>query len=190
MRGLATRFARMVSKLAEDNADMPAEGDDEWDMNALLRRRFTGRLPNQCRMTREKRRVVVVLDTSPSCAHQARLFGSVARIAEELGDCEMFDAPNFTLNARLEKGRWVELEPEERQWAFRNRVVLAFGDFDGIAHISEASRMRGNRIYWFSCEERPDVMEYQRETFVKEYRGHYHPANDLGTLMRAMGRVR
>lgn len=190
LRGLATRFARMVSKLAEDNADLPQEGDDEWDINALVRRRFSGKLPNQCRMSREKRKVVVVLDTSPSCAHQARLFGSVAQIAEELGDCEMYDAPNFALHSRWEDGEWVALPTEERGWAFRNRVVLAFGDFDGIDHICEASRVRGNRIYWFSCEERPQVLERNRDLFVRNYRGHYHPAMNLDALMRAMGRVR
>ncbi len=190
LRGLATRFARMVSKLAEDNADLPQDGDEEWDINALVRRRFTGKLPNQCRMTREKRKVVVVLDTSPSCAHQARLFGSVAQIAEELGDCEMYDAPNFALHSRWEDGEWILLPAGERGWAFRNRVVLAFGDFDGIDHICEASRVRGNRIYWFSCEERPQVMERNRDLFVRNYRGHYHPAMNLDALMRAMGRVR
>ena len=190
LRGLATRFARMVAKLAEDNADVPQEGDDEWDMTELVRRRFTGRLPNQCRMTREKRKVVVVLDTSPSCAHQARLFGSVAQVAEELGDCELYDAPNFALHSRWQLGSWEQLTAEERGWDFHNRVVLAFGDFDGIEHICQASRRRGNRIYWFSCEERPQVLERNREFFVKNFKGHYHAANDLHRLMRVMARVR
>jgi hypothetical protein len=190
LRGLATRFARMVSKLAEDNADLPSDGDDEWDLNALVRRRFTGQLPNQCRMSREKRKVVVVLDTSPSCAHQARLFGSIAQIAEELGDCEIFDAPNFGLVSRWRGGRWENLPPEERDWPFRHRVVLAFGDFDGIQHICEASKQRGNRIFWFCCEERATVLEAGRETFVHEYKGKYFPATQVTQLMRAMGRVR
>ncbi len=190
MRGLAARFARVVSKLAEDNADLPQEGDDEWDLNALVRRRFTGRLPHHCRMSREKRKVVVVLDTSPSCAHQARLFGAIAQIAEELGDCEMFDAPNFSLTSRLQRGDWQDLPAEEREWRFRNRVVLAFGDFDGIQHICAASQQRGNRIYWFCCEERPAVLESNRESFVHGYKGHYFPATHLKSLMRQMARVR
>ena len=64
IRVLASRFARMVSKVAEDSADMPVQGDEEWDMAELLQRRFTGRMVSQCRMTREKRKVAVVLDTS------------------------------------------------------------------------------------------------------------------------------
>lgn len=190
LRGLAARFARMVSKLAEDNAELPSEGDDEWDINELVRRRFTGRMLSQCRMSREKRRVAVVLDTSPSCAHQARLFGAVAQVAEALGDCEMYDGPNFQLVARWQRGRWEELPPEERGWFFRHRVVLAFGDFDGIEHITRASWERGNRIYWFCCEERPMVLEANRDYFTRQYKGHYQAAYDLQGLMRAMARVR
>lgn len=190
LRGLAARFARMVSKLAEDNADLPSEGDDEWDINALVRRRFSGKLPNQCRISRDKRKVVVVLDTSPSCAHQARLFGSVAQIAEELGDCELYDAPNFGLEARWHEGKWEKLEGVERDWPFRHRVVLAFGDFDGIEHICDASKQRGNRIVWFCCEERAGALEAGRETFVRQYKGKYFAANHISQLMRAMGKVR
>lgn len=190
LRGLAARFARMVSKVAEDSADMPAPGDDEWDLEELRTRRFTGRQVNQCRMTREKRKVAVVLDTSPSCEHQARLFGAIAQVAEALGDCELYDAPNFAIMARKLGRQWESLAEAEREWGFRKRVVLAFGDFDGIDRISEASKLRGNKIYWFCCEERPSVMESSREYFVKHYKGHYFPATNLHRLMHAMRRVR
>jgi len=190
LRNLATRFARMISKVAEDSADLPSEGDEEWDMNELIRRRFTGRLLSQCRMTREKRKVAVVLDTSPSCEHQARLFGSIARIAEELGDCELYDAPNFVIHARKLHDAWETLPQAEREWGFKGRVVLAFGDFDGIERICQASRVRGNRIFWFCCEERPSVLEAGREALVKAYRGHYFPATHLTQLMNALRRVR
>jgi hypothetical protein len=190
LRALAARFARMVSKVAEDSADMPAPGDDEWDLDELRTRRFTGRLVSQCRMTREKRKVAVVLDTSPSCEHQARLFGSVAQVAEALGDCELYDAPNFAITARKLDDVWEPLPELEREWQFQRRVVLAFGDFDGIERICAASRVRGNKIYWFSCEERPTVLESERDFFVKHYKGHYLPATHLAALMKAMGRVR
>ena len=190
MRGLAARFARMVSKVAEDSADLPIQGDEEWDLVELRQRRFTGRLISQCRMTREKRKVAVVLDTSPSCEHQARLFGAIAGVAEALGDCEIYDAPNFAMHARNLHGQWEALDAAEREWQFQRRVVLAFGDFDGIERISQASALRGNKIYWFCCEERPTVMESNREYFVKHFKGHYLPAIHLHSLMKAMRRVR
>ncbi len=190
LRNLAARFARMVSKVAEDSADMPSQGDEEWDIPELLRRRFTGRLINQCRMTREKRKVAVVLDTSPSCEHQARLFGSIAHIAEELGDCDLYDAPNFAIMARKTGPQWETLPEAEREWSFQGRVVLAFGDFDGIDRICKASAVRGNKIYWFCCEERPSVLENSRETFVKKFKGHYLPATTINQLMTAMRKVR
>ncbi len=190
LRNLATRFARMITKVAEDSADLPSQGDEEWDMPELLKRRFTGRLVHQCRMTREKRKVAIVLDTSPSCEHQARLFASVARIAEELGDCELYEAPNFAIIARKTGNEWEQLESTEEEWAFKGRVVLAFGDFDGIERICEASAIRGNRIYWFCCEERPEVLEHQRETFVRRYKGKYFPATSLQQLLKAIARVR
>ena len=190
LRNLATRFARMISKVAEDSAELPSEGDEDWDLVELLKRRFTGRLISQCRMTREKRRVAVVLDTSPSCEHQARLFGSIARIAEKLGDCELYDAPNFAIMARKTGAEWETLPETEREWRFKGRVVLAFGDFDGIERICQASAVRGNKIYWFCCEERPSVLESNRDYFVKHYKSHYHPATNLHQLMRALRRVR
>ncbi len=190
LRGLAARFARMVSKVAEDSADMPTPGDDEWDLEELRMRRFTGRQVSQCRMTREKRKVAVVLDTSPSCEHQARLFGAVAQVAEALGDCELYDAPNFAISAHKLEDEWETLPEVERVWSFRKRVVLAFGDFDGIDRISAASQLRGNKIYWFCCEERPSVLESSRDYFLKNYKGFYFPATNLNRLMHAMRRVR
>lgn len=190
LRTLAARFARMISKVAEDSADMPTPGDDEWDLEELRLRRFTGRHVSQCRMTREKRQVAVVLDTSPSCEHQARLFGAVAQVAEALGDCELYDAPNFAITARKLGAEWEHLPELEREWHFRNRVVLAFGDFDGLDRICEASRRRGNKIYWFCCEERPSVLESSRDYFVRNYRGFYYPAANLSRLMHALRRVR
>ncbi len=190
MRGLAARFARMVSKVAEDSADMPSQGDEEWDLVELRQRRFTGRLIGQCRMTREKRKVAVVLDTSPSCEHQARLFAAIARVAEELGDCELYDAPNFAIHAVRLRTTWETLREAEREWNFQGRVVLAFGDFDGIQRISQASSIRGNKIYWFCCEERPTVLESERDYFVAHFKGHYLPATNLQNLMKAMRKVR
>jgi hypothetical protein len=190
LRGLAARFARMVSKVAEDSADLPAPGDDEWDLEELRMRRFTGRHVNQCRQTREKRKVAVVLDTSPSCEHQARLFGAVAQVAEALGDCDLYDAPNFSLVARQQAGRWVPLPEPERAWHFERRVVLAFGDFDGLDSICNASKTRGNKIYWFCCEERLQVLQPSRGYFLRHYKGKYLPSTNLGQLMAAMRRVR
>ena len=190
LRALAARFARMVSKVAEDSADMPTLGDDEWDLEELRMRRFTGRQVSQCRMTREKRKVAVVLDTSPSCEHQARLFGAVAQVAEALGDCELYDAPNFAISAHKLDDEWETLPDVEREWRFRKRVVLAFGDFDGIDRISTASQLRGNKIYWFCCEERPSVLESSRDYFLKNYKGFYFPTTNLNRLMHAMRRVR
>jgi hypothetical protein len=190
LRNLATRFARMISKVAEDAADFPTQGDDEWDLPELLQRRFTGRHINQCRMTREKRKVVVVLDTSPSCLHQAMLFRNLATIADELGDCELYDAPNFALNQRKVGDLWEPVRATDHEWHFEGRVVLAFGDFDGIERIGRASQRARNKIYWFCCEERPFVLESNRDYFVHNFRGHYFVTPTLNKLMHAMKRVR
>lgn len=190
LRRLASQFARMVSKVAEDSADMPVQGDDEWDHVELVQRRFSGRGVNQCRMTREKRKVAVVLDSSPSCVHQARLFGAIATVAERLGDCELYDAPNFYIHAHKQAMAWENYKERGAEWDFSQRVVLAFGDFDGIDIICEASKLRGNRIYWFSCEERPEVLNFGREKLVTHFKGVYLPANNMEQLMKAMRRVR
>ncbi|MDH5752123.1 MAG: hypothetical protein OEZ59_06865 [Deltaproteobacteria bacterium] len=196
LRGLATQFARMISKVAEDSADLPSQGDEEWDMAELARRRFTGRHIHQCRMKRERRSVAVVLDTSPSCSQQSRLFATLAMIAESLGDCELFEAPNFHISSRRVDGHWVDLERTKARkqpdyhWNFKGRVVIAFGDFDGLEVIAQASQEPGNKIYWFSCEERPMVLESMRDRFIRSYKGRYLPALNLKQMMKAMKRVR
>ena len=189
LRRLASQFARMVSKVAEDSADMPVQGDEEWDFAELTRRRFTGRNIHQCRMTRDKRKVAVVLDSSPSCLHQARLFGAIATVAEKLGDCELYDAPNFSIISRKSRNQWERLPEREQEWNFSHQVVLAFGDFDGIFAILEASQKPGSRIYWFSCEERPHTLSAGRRV-ISEFKGHYLPATNMEQLMKAMRRVR
>ena len=187
LRRLASQFARMISKVAEDSADMPIQGDDEWDFAELTRRRFSGRSISQCRMTREKRKVAVVLDSSPSCLHQARLFGAIATVAEKLGDCDLYDAPNFSIISRKVKNRWERMP--EQEWNFAHRVVLAFGDFDGIFAICEASAKPGSRIYWFCSEERPHTLSAGKRVLA-EFKGTYLPANNMEQLMKAMRRVR
>jgi len=74
---ITATFARMISKIAEDLSGWPIAGDDQWSMPDLMARHLDRRPLSQCRLSREKEAVVVILDTSGSCLEQARLFFSV-----------------------------------------------------------------------------------------------------------------
>lgn len=145
---LASAFANIISKIAQDLEGHPIPGDDEWDMQALMLRTISKRPLNRCRQSREKRSVMLILDTSYSCCHQARFYADVAQIAAETGDVEMYDAPNASVYAKYYKGAWVE--SEYRWWEAKNRTIIFFGDFDGGDAPVLASK--NNKVYWLSSE--------------------------------------
>lgn len=191
-RRLQRAFATIVAKTAEDAASLPVEGDDEWDIESIMRRRLDHRPLWQCRQSRERERVVIVLDTSGSCYEQAEFFQRIANLAARLGDAEIYSAPNAVINNQLIAGedRWVHA-PYGAQWPFRRRVVLFFGDFDGGDSVVEAARE--NRVYWFSCEGNryQDMTEHDWCHYsLAEFRGTYYDCQTDVDVIRLARKIR
>ncbi|MCS7014439.1 MAG: hypothetical protein NZM05_12525, partial [Chloroherpetonaceae bacterium] len=149
-------FAAVIGKVAEDLSYEITEGDDEWDMNALLMRRYSGRSIFSCRQSRKKERVVIALDTSGSCMKQADFFANIAEIALQLGDVELYDAPNgetFSYNNGQGWQSFFDHQSRIIPWhMLRGRHIIFFGDFDAAVFVVDASMK--NKVYWFSCETR------------------------------------
>ena len=184
-RRLSNMLATMVSKIAEDRAGEPIVGDDEWSVPEILNRVMTRVNINSCKQTRERERIIIILDTSPSCANQANFFIDIAKASANLNDLEMYDAPNAFIVKRYSKSAkefvniGVEYASVLMEWsAFKNRTIIFFGDYDGRRILKKAAKH--NTIYWFN----PNY--YRRRDWYVQH--HYKCSNedDLIKLIKKM----
>ena len=189
-RRLSAEFSRVIAKVAEDLEGHPVEGDDEWDIEALMKRTFDRRPLAGCRQSREKVGVVLCLDNSGSCAEQAHLYAKFADAATKTGDVEMYLTPNGGTVARYDKkqGRWIN--DNTPWWEMRGRTILFFGDFDGADAPVIASRR--NKVYWFSNEGRYEEMnEHNWCSFsLADFRGKYHECFDEQDFLKIAKKIR
>lgn len=187
-RRIVTTFALLMSKVAEDLTGWPIPGEDEWSVPDLMARHLDRRPLTQCRHSREKERVVVIIDTSGSCLHQARFFSSIATAAVAAGDVEIYDAPNAGIRARKGRRGWQPVE--HTAWNFSRRTVIFFGDFDGGDVVIRASRR--NKLYWFCSENRyPDIQVHPWCTLTfKSFRGRFFSCTAEEDFIRLLRKVR
>ena len=189
LRRLQAAVATLFANVAEDLAGWPVPGDEEWDVGALMMRRFDRRPLTACRQSRERERVIMVVDTSYSCDDQAHFYRSLAMIAVAAGDVELYTAPNAELTGRvLPNGGWQDVEAGA--WPFRGRTIVFFGDFDGSDQVIESSWV--NTVWWFSCENRyQDTVEHSWCSYpLRAFRGRYIPCRGTGDFLRAVRRLR
>lgn len=187
-RRIMTTFALLMSKVAEDLTGWPIPGEDEWSVPDLMARHLDRRPLAQCRHSRERERVVVVIDTSGSCLHQARFFSAIATAAAAAGDVEIYDAPNAGIRAR--KGRRGWQPAAHTHWDFARRTVIFFGDFDGGDVVIRASRR--NKLYWFCSENRyPDIRIHPWCTMTfTSFRGRFFTCTAEEDFIRLLRKVR
>ncbi|HVO83205.1 MAG TPA: hypothetical protein VMU60_02155 [Syntrophobacteria bacterium] len=187
-RRIMTTFALLMAKVAEDLTGWPIPGDDEWSVPDLMARHLDRRPLTQCRRSREKERVVVVIDTSGSCLHQARFFSSIATAAVAAGDVELYEAPNAGIRARKSRRGWRPVE--HRGWHFCRRTVIFFGDFDGGDAVIRASRR--NKLYWFCSETRyPDIRVHPWCSLsLRSFRGRFFRCTAEEDFIRLLRKVR
>jgi len=188
-RRLSNMLATMVGKIAEDRAGEPIIGNDEWSIPEILNRVLTRVNINTCKQTRERERIIIILDTSPSCARYAKFFIDIAKASANLNDLEMYDAPNAYIvkqYSRVSK-EFVDIGVEYAsilmEWeALKRRTIIFFGDFDGRRILSKASK--DNTIYWFN----PDY--YEDSTYAKEYTGSHYRCRNEDDLIRLIKKMR
>lgn len=161
-RQLAFMFSLIIGKVAEDLEGAPKPGDDFWDMDALAQRHITKKSLAECRISRERERVIICLDSSPSCASMARLYQRLARAALYRDDVEIYDTPNgyvqrkFQLHGNPIDMPFRNLFPDAGNvplddCPWRGRTIIFFGDFDGLPYVARTSQK--NKVYYMSCQE-------------------------------------
>ena len=134
-----TAFANLIAKLAEDNSGADIDGDEFWDEQLLTERIITRYNINKCKKDKTKERIVLMLDTSPSCRQVADFYGLIANIAESYDDIEVYDVPNGRIVHKYSR-RYKRFVPawnlediinRAHEWKYmKNRTVLMFSDSD------------------------------------------------------------
>ena len=188
-RRLSNMLATMVGKIAEDRAGEPIIGNDEWSVPEILNRVMTRVNINTCKQTRERERIVIILDTSPSCARYAKFFIDIARASANLNDLEMYDAPNAYIVKQYSKASkefvdiGIDCASILMEWeALKGRTIIFFGDWDGERILCKASK--DNTIYWFNPE------YYEGSTRDKEYTGNHYRCKNEDDLIRLIKKMR
>ena len=188
-RRLSNMLATMVGKIAEDRAGEPIIGNDEWSVPEILNRVMTRVNINTCKQTRERERIVIILDTSPSCSKQASFFIDIAKASANLNDLEMYDAPNAFIVKRYDKSlkKFIDIGVEHAstlmQWGtFRNRTIIFFGDYDGNRILAKSSKY--NNIYWFNPE------YYRNSRHDRGYTGHHYLCRNEDDLIKLIKKMR
>jgi hypothetical protein len=134
-----TLFANLIAKLAEDSSGVDIEGDEFWDEQLLTERTITRHNINKCKKDKTKERIVLMLDTSPSCRTVADFYGLIANIAEGYDDIEVYDVPNGRIVHKYSRRyrRFVpawnleDIVNRAQEWKYmKNRTVLIFSDSD------------------------------------------------------------
>ena len=162
-RRLGVELSRIISKLAEDNIGANTEGEDFWDCDRLAMRQITRESIFNCRMSREKHNIIIILDSSPSCSDYANFYSSIASQCVKYGDIELYDAPNARL-VHYYKSRekaFVKFLTEDdiinsvHKWSmFKNRTIIFFGDLDGFEIAINGTA--NNKVYYFSTGKKDD----------------------------------
>jgi len=188
-RRLSNMLATMVGKIAEDRAGEPIIGNDEWSVPEILNRVMTRVNINSCKQTREREKIVIILDTSPSCSKQASFFIDIAKASANLNDLEMYDAPNAFIVKRYDKSlkKFIDIGVEHAstlmQWGtFRNRTIIFFGDYDGNRILAKSSKY--NNIYWFNPE------YYRNSRHDRGYTGHHYLCRNEDDLIKLIKKMR
>jgi len=189
---IAAMFARLVSKVAEDMSYQRTPGDEFWDPRKIMRRQIDRRPLRHCKMEYTKRRLALLVDTSPSCRDEAVFYSKIATGALLRDDIDIFLCPNGRIDAQFdpEPMRFVD-DDRGSEWDLEGRVVLYFTDWDGTDEIVEHSR--NCTLYWFDNCAPSDYWESTKERHQRvrlRYRGQHFHCPDPDAFRRLARKIR
>ncbi len=151
---MSSAFARMIYKFGEDNFGKDTEGDDFWCERMIAERVVSRKNINHCKKSLEKDRIIIMLDSSPSCENQASFYSQIASIAARFGDIELYDAPNGRIikaYSPRDKDFYYIYNKDDvlnnaHRWSYlENRNIIIFTDGDST-EVVEENQKRNNII--------------------------------------------
>lgn len=153
-RRLSNLMDTLIGKLAQDMTGFPVEGDDEWDMHALMRRHIDKKPLSHCRQSREKERIIVYLDCSGSCGVLSSFYSEIAETCIKRGDVFLIRGGNSHIVSYFNpwlnnEDPWQPIPPSMKRYrkmpmsAASRRMLLAFGiDGDDLDYFYEHNSQR------------------------------------------------
>lgn len=189
----------MLSKLAEDSTGFDYEGDEFWDIDRLMQRRYTKAQLKHCKLDKDKETVAFLIDTSPSCEKMSRIYSKLVSAVVKRGDVTLIKAPNASLQYYYDRktGDWVrynfkhDSEDEEVsnwQTVLAGRKVIFFGDSDGDGIVSKSSRFCS--IHHFFGEFYETLEDFMTFWTFNSYRGKIYRCNDVGDFLQAISKIK
>ena len=200
-RKLSSTLSLLFSKIAEERMGDKVEGADKWDIEKIMFRRISKKVITDCKYAREKKHLVLMLDSSPSCRSMARTYSAIATESANFDDVEIYDAPNGYAHSiydpRTKEFRRLEREELDYTYywnGFENRTIIYFGDNDATRIIDKA--YKHNEIHWFyqysyGCASMSDKILHT-DSLRDNWSGklHVHLCNNIEQLMRSVRDMR
>ncbi|MCS7136927.1 MAG: hypothetical protein NZ941_00985, partial [Candidatus Caldarchaeum sp.] len=183
------RFYRFIEKIAEVETKLEdPRGYEHYSMQKLLMRSFTRKTLKECKVSRIKESVLLILDNSGSMDWWSENVSAIAAVAMRRRDVMIYIAPNGEVQERLtSRGRErVKVNHSQFMQKTRQKVVVYVGDFDGAN--TPILLARQNRVYWFCPETR--YKRFRSHGWVSysedEYRGMFFRVFDLDDFQNAL----
>ena len=200
-RKLSSTLSLLFSKIAEERMGDKVEGADKWDIEKIMFRRISKKVITDCKYAREKKHLVLMLDSSPSCRRMAKTYSAIATESANFDDVEIYDAPNGYAHSiydpRTKEFRILEREELDYTYywnGFENRTIIYFGDNDATRIIDKA--YKHNEIHWFyqysyGCASMSDKILHT-DSLRDNWSGklHVHLCNNIEQLMRSVRDMR
>ena len=153
-RKLSSTLSLLFGKIAEERMGDRTEGADKWDIDKIMFRRISKKVITDCKYAREKQRLVLMLDSSPSCSSMANVYSQISTESANFDDLEIYDAPNGYAHSiyNPREGKFIKLTKEEVEYTmlwggFSGRTIIYFGDTDATRSIRESYKY--NDVHWF-----------------------------------------
>ena len=153
-RKLSSTLSLLFGKIAEERMGDRTEGADKWDIDKIMFRRISKKVITDCKYAREKQRLVLMLDSSPSCSSMANVYSQISTESANFDDLEIYDAPNGYAHSIYSprEGKFIKLTKEEVEYTmlwggFSGRTIIYFGDTDATRSIRESYKY--NDVHWF-----------------------------------------
>jgi hypothetical protein len=176
-RRFSDAVLNMLSKYSEDQLGADVyPGTEFWDMDSLLDRVMTKVPIYNCMKDREYEKVVLILDTSPSCSQQAIWYGKLAKAAASAQLIEMYDGPNAYITRKWDcrKEKFVEfldfstiIDEKFSRWKlFNKRHIIFFGDHDGADIVCKAANK--NTVHWFCRDQEISEWMFEDKPYIRK----------------------
>lgn len=153
-RKLSSNLALLFSRIAEERTGDKIAGRHKWDIEKIMFRRVSKKLITQCKYSRDKEKIIILLDSSPSCSRMANLYSQISTEACKYDHVELYDAPNGYIHSKysISEKKYVPLTDEQLDnvyyWlGFEGRTIIYFGDEDATSSMYKAYKY--SEIHWF-----------------------------------------